>query len=249
MADNLTLNVGTGGSSLATDEDSGSNHYQKIKLFSSVADSTTGIGTGAGTEATCLRVTLPTDGTGVVKLGAGTASVGTVGLNTGTNAIGSVKSAGAVAHDAAGTGILPILGGAIAKEIDGTSPGLVAEDDISYAKCDREGRILVSESHPYHFNASSDYAGAQTNATIQAAVAAVSIFITDITLSNGAVAGNMTLLDGSGGSILFEAYLAINSNLVVSLRTPIKLTANTLLAFTSTSSTTHAVNVTGYYGV
>src|SRR3990167_8542862 len=31
---------------------------------------------GAGTEAGALRVTLPTDGTGVVKLGAGTAEIG-----------------------------------------------------------------------------------------------------------------------------------------------------------------------------
>src|SRR3990167_10201440 len=42
----------------------------------------------AGLEATAVRVTLPTDGTGVVKLGAGTAEIGK--LAAGTAAIGVV---------------------------------------------------------------------------------------------------------------------------------------------------------------
>lgn len=248
MADDIQLSTNVGiGDVLRADETATGEKVQYVKLMSGESASETLILVGAGTAANALRITIASDSPFALK--AGTASVGTVGLNTGTNAIGSVKSAGAVAHDAVGTSILPVLQGAIAKEIDGTTPGLVAEDDISYGKCDREGRILVSEAHPYLFGASKDYGAAQTNVTVQAAVAAVSIFITDITLSNGAVAGNLTLLDGSGGTVLFEAYMAINSNLSVSLRTPIKLTVNTLLAFTSTSSTTHSVNVTGYYGV
>ena len=43
---------------------------------------------GAGTEAAAIRVTLPTDGTGVVKLGAGTAEIGK--LAAGTANIGDV---------------------------------------------------------------------------------------------------------------------------------------------------------------
>ncbi len=45
---------------------------------------------GAGLEATALRVTLPTDGTGVVKLGSGTAAIGS--LTAGTAHIGQVKT-------------------------------------------------------------------------------------------------------------------------------------------------------------
>jgi hypothetical protein len=56
---------------------------------------------GAGTEAGVLRVTLPTDGTGVVKLGAGTAEVGK--LAAGTAEIGNVKNAGTFAVQAAST--------------------------------------------------------------------------------------------------------------------------------------------------
>ena len=44
---------------------------------------------GAGTEAGALRVTLPTDGTGVVKLGAGTAAIGKLAANSGVD-IGDV---------------------------------------------------------------------------------------------------------------------------------------------------------------
>jgi hypothetical protein len=46
------------------------------------------IDVGAGSEAAAIRVTLPTDGTGVVKLGAGTSEIGK--LATGTANIGDV---------------------------------------------------------------------------------------------------------------------------------------------------------------
>jgi len=47
------------------------------------------IDVGAGTEAAAIRVTLPTDGTGVVKLGAGTAGIGKLTANSGVD-IGDV---------------------------------------------------------------------------------------------------------------------------------------------------------------
>ena len=65
MADDITLNSGTGGSTLATDEDASSRHYQIIKVADGTADSTTEIQAGNGLAANALRVTLPTDGTGV----------------------------------------------------------------------------------------------------------------------------------------------------------------------------------------
>lgn len=48
------------------------------------------IDVGAGTEAAAIRVTLPTDGTGVVKLGAGTAEIGK--LAAGTAEIGKLAA-------------------------------------------------------------------------------------------------------------------------------------------------------------
>ena len=52
---------------------------------------------GAGLEATAVRVTLPTDGTGVVKLGAGTAEIGK--LAAGVANIGNVDVASIAAGD------------------------------------------------------------------------------------------------------------------------------------------------------
>jgi len=67
-----------------------------------------------------------------------------------------------------------------------------------------------------------------------------------LVISNGATAGNITLLDGSGGTVKFELYPAVNGGVSMSFRNPIKLTANTLLAITSTTVTTHSVFVSGY---
>lgn len=53
---------------------------------------------GAGLEATAIRVTLPTDGTGVVKLGAGTAGIGKLTANSGVD-IGDVDVLSIAAGD------------------------------------------------------------------------------------------------------------------------------------------------------
>jgi len=53
---------------------------------------------GAGLEATAIRVTLPTDGTGVVKLGAGTAGIGKLTANSGVD-IGDVDILSIAAGD------------------------------------------------------------------------------------------------------------------------------------------------------
>ena len=100
--------------------------------------------------------------------------------------------------------------------------------------------------HPKAWSASLDYAGAQTNATLKAAPAAgFRLVITWLVISNGAVAGNVTLLDGSGGSVKFEIYPAINGGVALD-GINIKLSAATLLAITSTTVTTHSVTCGGY---
>lgn len=70
MADNLTLNAGTGGSDLATDDvtDAGGAHYQRVKLTDGTANSTTHIHSGGGVEANALRVTIASDSTGLVSV-------------------------------------------------------------------------------------------------------------------------------------------------------------------------------------
>jgi len=141
-------------------------------------------------------------------------------------------------------GIIEIIG----DDYIGMKPTMeVAEGDRVNAIGDEYGRIFVETTHPNYWQVSADYSAAQTNASVKAAPGAgLSLYITDIEVSNGAVAGNITLLDGSGGAVLFECYPAINGGIVTNRRTPIKLTANTALCITSTTVTTHAVNLAGF---
>lgn len=160
----------------------------------------------------------------------------------------SCKTVGSVAHDTADSGN-PVKIGAKAVNFDGTAPPNRAdtEDDRVNIIADRYGRQFIETTHPNYWDVSADYAAAQTNATIKAAPgASLSLYITDILISNGATAGNITLLDGSGGTVKWEIYPAANGGCVSNLRSPIKLTANTLLAVTSATVTTHSVTITGY---
>jgi len=88
---------------------------------------------------------------------------------------------------------------------------------------------------------------AQTNHSIQAAPGeGVSLYVTDVVVSNGATAGEVKLLDGSGGTVLLHLYPAIGGGAALHFRTPLKLTANTALCLTRATVTNHAVTVTGY---
>lgn len=140
----------------------------------------------------------------------------------------------------------PVAG--VAVNMDGTDPLAVSvEGDVGALRSDPNRILLVNQSHPRWFNVSADYASAQTNTVVQAAPgASLSLHITDLVISNGATAGNITLLDGSGGTVKFEIYPAINGGVSLSLRNPIKLTANTALCITSTTVTTHSIFVSGY---
>lgn len=69
MADDITLNAGSGGATLATDEDAGaSRHYQVVKLADGTANSETRIVAGNGTASGALRVTIASDTTGVLSI-------------------------------------------------------------------------------------------------------------------------------------------------------------------------------------
>lgn len=136
----------------------------------------------------------------------------------------------------------------VAVQTDGTDPTAVsAEGDAAAFRTDMNRVMLVNPTPPRHWSVSADYASAQTNTSIKAAPGAgLKLYITDISISNGATAGNITLLDGSGGTVLYEIYPAINGGAVDNRRSPIVLTANTALCITSTTVTTHSVNISGY---
>lgn len=94
MADNTTLNLGSGGDVIASDDIAGVK-YQRVKLSCGADGSATDVPVGGGVEAAALRVTLASDSTGVLSVddNGGSLTVdGTVTANlaAGTNNIGDV---------------------------------------------------------------------------------------------------------------------------------------------------------------
>lgn len=139
----------------------------------------------------------------------------------------------------------------VAVETDGTDPTSVsAEGDAAAVRTDRNRRMLVNGMHPNSFVLFEDHTSAQTNNQLKAAPGAnLSLYITDIIFSNGATAGSIKLVEDEGGTpvqITQTVYMAINGGAVMNFLTPKRLTANKTLGFTSTTVTTHSVEVHGY---
>lgn len=67
MADNTTLNAGTGGDVIASDDIAGVK-YQRVKLALGADGAAADAAVGGGTEATSLRVTIASDSTGVLSV-------------------------------------------------------------------------------------------------------------------------------------------------------------------------------------
>ena len=198
---------------------------------------------GAGTEAAALRVTLATDSTGLVSVDDNGGALTVDGTVTASNA------AGDVAHDSADGGN-PVKVGGKAYNHDGSAPGTaVVEADRANFITDVYGRQFVETSHPNLWSVAVNYTVAQTNAEIKAAPGAgLSLFITDVVVSNGATAGNIKFVEATGAAVdkIEVMYFAINGGAVLPFVTPIKLTANTNFGITSVTCTTHSVTVNGF---
>ncbi len=100
---------------------------------------------------------------------------------------------------------------------------------------------------PQTWKAAIDYAAAQSDATVIAAPGAgFRRVMTWLCISNGAVAGKITLLDGAGGSLVFgPVFAAINGGVALD-GLSIELSENTLLALTSVTVGTHGISAGGY---
>lgn len=100
------------------------------------------------------------------------------------------------------------------------------------------------------WSATDNQSSAQTNTALKAAPGSgLSLYITDIIISNGATAGNVKLVEDTAGTpadVVEVMYFAINGGAVIPLRAPIKLTANKNLGYTSVTCTTHSITVCGF---
>ena len=231
------------------------------------------VNTGAGNVGTgTQRITIADDDTNLSKLGgavsgsemqvdvvgalpAGTNTIGKLGANSGVD-IGDVdvtscaNTTGNVAHDSADSGN-PVKIGGKAYNQDGTTPGTaVAEGDRTHFITDVYGRQFVEISHPNLWKATDNQSTAQTNTQLKAAPGAgLSLYITDLIVSNGATAGNIKFVEDTAGTpvdVIEVIYLAANGGFVTNFKTPLKITANKDFGYTSATVTTHSVTVLGY---
>ena len=101
------------------------------------------------------------------------------------------------------------------------------------------------------WSATDNQAAAQTDTELVAAPGAgLFLYVTDIIISNGATAGSVKLVEKTASStdIVELMYFAINGGCVINLATPIKLSENENLGYTSVSCTSHSITVVGYTG-
>jgi hypothetical protein len=205
---------------------------------------------------------LKVDGSGVTQPVSGTfwqatqpvSNAGTFAVQVDGNALTALQLLDdpVFADDAAftlSTSKVHVIGG-VAVETDGTDPTSVAEGDAAAPRTDRNRRLLVNENHPNSWVVAEDHSSAQTNNQLKAAPgASLSLYITDVIVSNGATAGSFKLVEDEGGTpvqIGGTKYFAINGGMALHFKTPHRLTANKSLGFTSTTVTTHSVEVHGY---
>lgn len=160
------------------------------------------------------------------------------------------SAAGTIADDATSPGS-PVMIGGSAVETDGTDPTSVsAEADAARCRTDRNRRLLVSEVHPNLWSVTGTYTVAQTNLELKAAPgASLSLYITDIVVSNGATAGTVKFVQSTASSPVDKIsplYLPINGFITMQFLTPIRITANTNFGITSVTCTTHSVILNGF---
>lgn len=167
MTDNVTLNTGTGGATLATDDISGVQH-QRVKIQYGDDGSATDVSdtnplpiddaggsitidnaalsvVGGGVEATALRVTMANDSTGVVNVSDGGGSItvdGTVTANAGSGPWPVTDNGGSLTVDNSGTFAVQVDGAALtALQLldDVVSTDGSASPSVGYMICGHDG--------------------------------------------------------------------------------------------------------------
>lgn len=152
MADNVAITAGSG-TTIATDQLSGGEHVQKVKLLDGAADSSAAIGGDA-----------------------------TYGLDVDvTRVSGVVDVKGNVAHDGADSGG-PVKIGAKAIA-HGTNPTAVAADDRTDLYANRHGMLFVVGGHPNATTIEYRWTTAQTDDALVTVSAGTKIVVTRVTVT------------------------------------------------------------------
>lgn len=200
---------------------------------------------GNGLAATALRVALPTDGTGVVILGAGVAAIG--------NIAGQVGAGVTVAGN-------PVVGGFVARA---TNLAAVTSNQVQRPISTLNG---IQVTKPYaipelewqYFPPVGGILNTTTAVTIKAAHASERNYITSLQIMSEALGATteFAIRDGAGGAVLWKVKIPatgfIYGGIAAVFPVPIKGTAATLLEIvTLTASVTGAVyfNAQGFTGL
>lgn len=195
-----------------------------------------------------VRCSVTGTGTAVVSIRASIAAP-SIGLNlplpSGTNLIGYIG--GDVAHDAADSGN-PLKFGGVARSSEQTA---VANGDRVNAAFDLVGKqIVLPYCNPENgLNGTGNATGTSDTAVISAQGAGIKIFITTIIVNNTSTTDTfVNIKDGSTTKLVVPA--PQKSGAILTLPTPLVLTANNALNFaSSTGVTTMYVSAVGYKGV
>jgi hypothetical protein len=196
-------------------------------------------GTGNGTAGTSTpRVTIASDNTAfTVNAAQATAS----SLNA--------EVQGDAAHDAAVSGN-PVLLGGRAETPDDTAPSaeVSAEGDATDIAVDRDGAVYTHPTPPRIWHVASEVSSAVTDTTLKAAPGAgLSLYITDIYIACSA-ADDVTIEEGTT-TMKFKYYCnGKGDGVAKSFVAPIKITANTLVSWTTSAAVNATVVLSGYTG-
>ncbi len=244
MADNVTLNAGSGGAALATDEISGAQH-QRVKIQygtdgsatdvsdsnplpiddaggSLTVDNSTLAVTGGGTESTAMRVTIASDSTGLLSIDDNGGSITVDGTVAATNA-----GTFAVQEDGAALTALQVLDNTVIVDDAAFTPATTSVnmagftfDDVAPDSVDEgdAGAARMSANRNVYTtlrDSAGNERGANINASNQLEIN-IGAQTADITIADG---GNSITVD-NGGTFATQATLQAGTNGIG------KLTAN-----------------------
>lgn len=163
-----------------------------------------------------------------------------------------VQAVGATARDAA-VSDYPILGGATARALAGTTPPTAVNADADKVDilASREGVQYVHPHGAYILSGThGQTAEAHTDQEVIAAVAGLAFHITDVVFSTDTDATTLVIECDTAGAktaLIGKMYFKSGGGCALNFRTPIRAAVGKNVGFTTTISSTGSVTISGYY--